>query len=589
MLKSILKNRDEKNRLRIEEHIADGMTHLENKFYNDAMIEFDKAMSINPEGVYPKLVDELATAAASGHLESALAIGLNLIKQQPDDYELVNRLGNYAREGKDFKQANFLYKTALKIKPDFELAFYNLAACTAKIDIYDDAVQSAISQFDGIANYILPDYLENPNIIQELSEQIDSEKEDQFQDKLKELSDLRDEEKDAGDPEEAREVEAQINALKEKPRQASSEDILNRLKQMAEENEVEQAPHKINLALFAVRENRPDVALEALKGLTAKDFECLDLLKVLVIEQKGDIEGAISQLNHLLGQNSNNRYNNANLGLMYRKLGKKFLSIKYLIKTAGLLERSNGIYSLRKLREEADQAYDQMQFKKALNFYLVIANEMETAEIWDKIGTIYLERKEYDSAVKAFNRLSKLDPDSGLGEVKLKKIQDYYLEKGETLFGERKFKAAAEYFEKALTIIRSADIIKRTAEVYIQLNNTDREQELLKEHREALEQEKAREQEEIRQQLILKSKHLMKRGLFDKAIEILESAFRLKIDRNIFMQLAVLYKGLKKQDELILLEQKWQKMLACEEKIKKCQAAQGSPQQPAAESAFERI
>ena len=81
----------------------------------------------------------------------------------------------------------------------------------------------------------------------------------------------------------------------------------------------------------------------------------------------------------------------------------------------------------------------------------------------------------------------------------------------------------------------------------------------------------------------------MKRGLFDKAIEILESAFRLKIDRNIFMQLAVLYKGLKKQDELILLEQKWQKMLACEEKIKKCQAAQGSPQQPAAESAFERI
>ena len=74
----------------------------------------------------------------------------------------------------------------------------------------------------------------------------------------------------------------------------------------------------------------------------------------------------------------------------------------------------------------------------------------------------------------------------------------------------------------------------------------------------------------------------MKRGLFDEAIEILESAFRLKVDRNIFMQLAVLYKGLKKQDELILLEQRWQKMLEYEEKMKKYQAAQRSPQQPAA-------
>ena len=267
---------------------------------------------------------------------------------------------------------------------------------------------------------------------------------------------------------------------------------------------------------------------------------------------------------------------------MYRKFGKKFLSIKYLLKTGGLLERSNGIYSLHKLREEADQAYEQMQFKKALTFYLVIAKEMETAEIWEKIGTIYLERKDYDKAVKTFNRLSKLDPDSGLGEVKLKQIQDYYLEKGEVLFGERKFKAAAEYFEKALGIIRSADIIKRTAEVYIQLNNTEREQELQKELQELLEQEKAREQEEIRQQLILKSKYFMKRGLFDEAIEILESAFRLKVDRNIFMQLAVLYKGLKKQDELILLEQRWQKMLEYEEKMKKYQAAQRSPQQPAA-------
>ena len=75
MLKGIFQNRDEKIRLRIEEHITDGMNHLSNKFFNGAMIEFDKAMAYDPERVYPRLADELASVAASGQVESALAIG----------------------------------------------------------------------------------------------------------------------------------------------------------------------------------------------------------------------------------------------------------------------------------------------------------------------------------------------------------------------------------------------------------------------------------------------------------------------------------------------------------------------------------
>jgi len=82
MLKGLFQSKEDKIRVKVAEHIADGMTHLSQKFYNGAMIEFDKAMELNPEEVYPRLVEELSNAAASGELESALAIGLNLFKKK---------------------------------------------------------------------------------------------------------------------------------------------------------------------------------------------------------------------------------------------------------------------------------------------------------------------------------------------------------------------------------------------------------------------------------------------------------------------------------------------------------------------------
>ena len=160
MLKGLFQSKEDKLRARIDEHLAEGMKLLSEKFYNGAMIEFDKAMELSPEMVYPRLVEELSNAAASGDLQSALSIGLNLIKERNDDYELANKLGNYARELGDYKQAEGLYKTALKYKKDYAKAFYNLAACQARVNIYDEAVGSAIAKFDKVSDYVLPEHRE---------------------------------------------------------------------------------------------------------------------------------------------------------------------------------------------------------------------------------------------------------------------------------------------------------------------------------------------------------------------------------------------------------------------------------------------
>ncbi len=90
MLKGLFQSKEEKIREKIDELLAEGMKLLSEKFYNGAMIEFDKAMDLKPDVVYPRLVEELSNSAASGELQSALAIGLNLIKENNKDYKLAN-------------------------------------------------------------------------------------------------------------------------------------------------------------------------------------------------------------------------------------------------------------------------------------------------------------------------------------------------------------------------------------------------------------------------------------------------------------------------------------------------------------------
>jgi tetratricopeptide (TPR) repeat protein len=166
-----------------------------------------------------------------------------------------------------------------------------------------------------------------------------------------------------------------------------------------------------------------------------------------------------------LGKNEYNRYHNVNLGLMYRKNKKKFLATKYLVKTAALLEKSSGIYSMRDLLALAEENYDQGNLKKALNYFTIASTEVPTADIWNSIGSIHVEMKKYDEAVEAFRFMAQLDPKSKAADSKIKEIHDYYMEKGEKLFLDHKFKPSVDYYHKALGVLRLPDTIKQTADV----------------------------------------------------------------------------------------------------------------------------
>ncbi|MCP4749887.1 MAG: tetratricopeptide repeat protein [Proteobacteria bacterium] len=566
MLKSILQSKKDKSLESVEKHLADGLKQLTGKMYNGAMVEFGKAMAINSDIVYPRLLEELEKAAGVGELESAIAIGMNLIKKKKGDYELINKLGNYAQKMKDFKQATALYKTALKINKNYKAAFYNLAAAEVKAEIINDDVVNALSQFKDTTDYILPGYIGGDNLIAELTEKASKTKQKAIDTKIRHLGLQRDKKVGSVEQDEVPEIDAKIEKLKKNMGKVSVDDVCQEFKKTIEQDPENEKDHLFDLGLYAVACQKSDIAEVALKGLSSKDYPTLELLLAIVQEQKGDLKSAINLLVQMLAQNEHSRYCNVNLGLMYRKAKKQFLSVKYLIKAAILLKKSEGIYSMSQLMHEADLFFGQGNLDKALEFYQIAATEKPDPEIRNRIGIIYRNQKQIDEAIITFKEVLEIDPNSETANQQLQQIHEYYLGMGEELFEEKKYKPSAEYFDKALSIMRSPDALKKAARAYRQLNDIKREKRLLEEADAILNGEKEKGQERLRKALIVKSKGLMKQKKYQKAIEVIETAFEMKVDKNVYLQLAVLYKKFKGADSLAGLEKRWSDMVIQKER-----------------------
>ncbi|MCP4298362.1 MAG: tetratricopeptide repeat protein [Proteobacteria bacterium] len=573
MLSGLFKSKEEKIREQIEIHIKEGLRQLESKFFNKAMIDFDKAMDLDKEAVYPRLVEELHASASSGQMEAALAIGLNLLKVNHADYELANKLGNYAREIGDYKQASELYKRALKVNKNYEIAFYNLAAAMAKVDIYDEAVKSAVSIFDGHSGFVFPEYLGEPDLFANLSDIVKEKKEERVNAKIQSLEDQKKEKENTGDKIEVDEIVMKIKDLKASLKHIGPKDFIVEFEEKITDDPGNNDPI-YNLGLYCVSNGLPKKGLEIFKKLPPKQYERLELLQAIAYAELGKVNGAIKLVTRLLGENEYNRYNNVNIGMMYKKAGKRFLAVKYLIKTASLLDKSGGIYSMSELVDLAHEKYKDGKLKASLGFFEIASTENPDPNVWKMIGIIFVEIKKYDDAVYAFRQMLALDPNSKAADDKLKEIHDYYCGMTDQLMSENKYAPAASYYEKALSVVRNPETIKATAGVYKLLGNSERETELTDELQQLEEEEKQRIQEMERQKHIAEGKEFLKTKNYQKAIQSFENALRMKVDKNVFVQLSALYKGLKKHSDLQSLVSRWEKMLEHEEKVKRFEKAQ---------------
>jgi len=537
-------NKEEKIAQKLEEFINEGLNQLQKKMYNGALVEFSKAMELDANNAVPKLLVIMENAADSGEYESALAIGLNLIKEKKKDYEFVNKLGNYARKLGDFKQANGLYKTAYNINKKFKVAFYNLAASEVRADFYDDAVIQALSQFKDIKEFYLPSYAGGETFIKEFEKKVKDTKSKTIQAKLQQLTATFKQKQESGDVVEAQDIKLNIEKLK-KQGEVSIDDICQVFKKQIASGSVFNNTQKYDFSIYTIKNKRADFALKLIQEIPEEEFPFINLLAAIISATQGKSEAAIEQLIKLLGEDKFNRYYNINLGLLYRKIGKTFLSIKYLLKTAELLKKTDGIFSMQQVIKMADEEVEKGNTKKALGFYLIAVQEISDPELWNKIGQLQKSLKQIDKAIQAFKEILKIDPKSELGNAELRKVHDYFVSQGDNLMSENKNQAAVDFYERALVVTRVPETLKKAAEAYHRLNNIKMEKKLLQEL-EAIESAiKTREQERMRQALIMKGKQLMGQKKYQQAIEVFDSAFDMKLDKGLYAQLAKLYKTFK--------------------------------------------
>ena len=580
MLKSFKKNREQKVIQKAEELLTKGMSQLNGKLYKQAMIEFQNAFQLDPNTALQRLDKEFKHFLEMRDHEAALSIGLILIKIKKDDYELVNLVGNCARKQKNHKQANNLYRHALKINRNYSLAFYNLAASMGKVEKYDGDIKKSFKVFAGLKDYVLPEYAEDSDFGDRVDKSLADTTNSNFELQVHDLEQQIQEKEASGEYQESKVLGIELEKLRRKENQLSDKDYENYYaellgsktpEEMTEDDKQDQLRNMYNFGIYLLNLKKTEMALKVFHEVreSGKEFKYLDMLIAITMATAGHTKDAIKFFVDELGEEQYNRFFNINLGFMYKNVGNRLLATKYLAIGAELLEKSDGLYNLSDLLEIADQSAADGSYKKALKLYNVAVSEIQNEDIWSKIGEVYVNLKKYDEATKAYREILALDPASQFALQRLKELHDIFCARAESFFHQSKFQASASMYEKALRILRPAETIKQAASVYKVMNNTAKVEALNKEYEEILKKEREVETEKERKEHIKLGRLHIKRKNYKQGIEILEMAFRMKLDKDVFVLLASVYKSLNRKIEMQDLLTRWNKMVEYEEKMKK--------------------
>jgi tetratricopeptide (TPR) repeat protein len=587
MLKSLKRSREQKATLKAEESINKGIAQVKGKLFKQAMIEFQNAYQLDPKTVLVKLEREFAHFLEIRDHEAALSIGLVLIRIKQTDYELVNTVANCARKLKDYKQANNLYRHALRINKNFSTAFFNLAASMGKVEKFDSDVKRSLQILADIKGYILPEYYADPDFEVRTAKAFLNAAAERRDQKRRALERQIADKEHQNEKQEADALRMELAELQRQGEEDSDEseylafieDIVNSQTEnsatTATENSPTTEPNSVqdlyNFGLFALKRRKTNAAMRCFEK--CKELQCpykyLDMLIAITMAVSGQVKEAVQFFVDYLGKDQYNRFFNINLGFMYKALGNRLLATKYLAIGAELLEKSEGLYHISDLISIADEAAARENHKKALKLYKIAVAETEDADLWAKIGEIYVEQKRYEEATQAFREIQRIEPQSELAERRLTELHDIFSARAEGFYNDAKFQAAASNYEKALRILRKPETIKQAAAVHKILNNTTRMQSLNDEYEEILKKEREAENEKKRREYIKMGRAYIKRKNFRLGIEYLEMAFRMKLDKDVFMLLAAVYKSLNRRESIQDLLSRWNKMVEYEDKLKK--------------------
>lgn len=589
MLDMFNKQDSEKNSRRAENYFWKAMERLNEDKHDLAVKELQSAIQTEPDTALDLLEEQWADYYNESRTLEALTMGKVLFKHRPDNAQIANRLGNIHRKLGERKHANEFYKKAISLNKKDDTALHNLAASMANVPRYDDTVKKLLNTYIRSDAFLIPEstYPKDLTIINHLTEMLNMK---QFFGKVERLQELilkKTLQKEEPDLE-------KLDTLIQRIKQKVSDQIKNErqhpniIKLLREALKLDwqtiQSTERdrflwniLNLGLFIFKKNSAldkesgvrldpafqpadlDLAIDCFFRLKAEEYSYryLDMIIALSHTLSGNFKQAIDELKQLVKNDPNDRYLNINLGLLYRQEGNQLLSLIHLIKGAHVISELGGACHLIDILNKANEFYKRDEPKKALRLYRTAALETDSIDILSKIGDILIALHRYEEAIRPYKSILRLDPESRLAADKLKEIQEHFVFLADEFYDVGEYTKATEHFEKALEIDRSADLLKKTAKAYKLQGDHKREYSLNEESRSLQAEEASHEKEATRNKHLAAGKLAMKHENFQTAIEEFKEAFRIRMDKDVFMYLSYLYKKFNHKRALQDLVKQW--------------------------------
>ncbi len=555
----------------LEWFLAEGEKLMQNKFYDRAILEFNKAYKVDSSATNSTLEKLFKQAEETGDYEGIISVGTSLLQHQPKNSHLANVLGNTHRRMGNFAQASKFYHHCLNYDPEHRFASYNLAAAMARVDLYDGNVVNAITPFERMDGPKIPDNKEGEQRLKAIQQKIDEAQEEE---KARETQENLEEE----DWQNKLEAEL-VPAKQEEPKKKRKivlipEEILTYARENQDMPPLELQEILKFLAFYSIENSFPKIAWRALTRLLfyKSQDENLRCFMALTYDLRGEKKLAIDQLLSILEENKYNRYATVNLGYLYYQQKNYNLARKYFVIASQLLEKSRDHYNMQEFRSLGEQYYRDEIYKNAQRVFEVLREESETSDILRRLGHIYLEVEMFDEAMEVYKVIMEKYYEQPEVKEAMKKANQMLLDKALNYMEVHKYTRAARVYEISLEIERSKTVVEDALGAYKLL----RDEEGIKKMNVLLRtiQNEAREREILVsiQQKLKEGKAFEKKRRNYEAIRCYEEALRLKPDKDVLIHLIRMYKKTRQREMIQDVTDRYNKAIERQQRLAELEA-----------------
>lgn len=546
------------------------------------------AFKKNKDFVLPFVKNIVLEKIEKKEIKAALNIGNVLLKHCPNEYLLANTLGNCARRCGKFNTASSFYKQAYQAERTFELAYLNLGACEARVNLYDQKIKAAIAPFKKSGRFLIPsiNYYQNPKILNQIYEKICLVT---ALNKIEEIQ-IKVFEENIGEGEvQFKELNDKVELIREnlaeKLQKGAYAEKLEIILNQAEKfdwkffNNEEKNTLKWEIYHYAVNYlqshkvylQRSDKeggtistkTIEFIRQLllTLRIEHChlyyLEMVMAIILYAQGKITDSISIFENLLKNDASNRFYNVNLGLIYSSTDNKRLGVKHLLIGWQNIRSLAGKYQIFDLIELASQKHKTQDFQSAIKLYRIIIRETDDPNILEKMGCTLVNLEAWEESIQLFKNILISDPNHDFAKERLNYIYKVLIERADQAAENKLFRKALDFYQTAITIQKTIENMTKLASIYRSMGNLEEHNICLNEIKKLELEEYRRENEKKWKQVVQKAQKLLKEKKYIESFKVYESSFEIKPDKKTYLYLCQLYKKMKYQKALEKLVEKW--------------------------------